>query len=165
MDDVAIIDFEASCLPEQGESYPIEVALARVGGPAKSWLIRPAVRWRYWDWSKDAEAMHGISRDMLAARGLPPIQVLNELAREAAGCQVYADSDLDAFWLETLAEACGRQPPFPILYLGELFQQMHATPTAIVRAEDAARIRLPQQHVACKDARRLAIAVELLSRA
>lgn len=162
MDQVAIIDFEASCLPEDGASYPIEVALVRVGGPARSWLIRPAAKWRYWDWSTEAEALHGISHDMLADQGEPPLRVLAELAEAASGCRVYADSDLDAYWLETLAWACNRPAPFPILYLGELFQEMKTTPKAIARAEDAALARLPQQHIACKDARRLALAVEML---
>lgn len=163
MEPVAIIDFEASCLPEYGASYPIEVALVPVGGQPRTWLIRPSDKWRFWDWSEEAETLHGISRDLLAHKGVPPLQVLQELARAAAGFRVYADSDLDAYWLETLAYACNRVVPFPILYLGELFQKMRTTPGAIARAEDAARLRLPQQHVACKDARRLALTVEMLA--
>ncbi|MGV3770811.1 MAG: hypothetical protein ACO1NM_12345 [Sphingobium phenoxybenzoativorans] len=165
MDRIAIVDFEASCLPEDGESYPIEVALVQVGGPAKSWLIRPAQKWQYWDWSCEAEKLHGISRDLLIRKGVPAQQVLTELAQAAQGCRVFADSDLDAYWLETLAEACRRPPPFPILYLGELFQEMRTTTSAIERAEAIATVRLPQQHIACKDARRLALAVELLAAA
>jgi hypothetical protein len=165
VDRLAIIDFEASCLPEHGESFPIEVALVRVGGPARTWLIRPSVKWRYWDWSEEAESLHGISRDMLARKGVPPQQVLSELAEAGSGCRVYADSDLDAYWLETLAQACNRLAPFPILYLGELFQEMKTDPRAIARAEASALSRLPQQHIACKDARRLALAVELLAAA
>lgn len=165
MDRIAIVDFEASCLPEDGESYPIEVALVQVGGPARSWLIRPADRWRYWDWSDDAEKLHGISRDLLIRKGVPPQQVLAELAQAAQGCRVFADSDLDAYWLETLAQACRKPPPFPILFLGELFLKMQTTTGAIAKAEAIANIRLPQQHIACKDARRLAMAVELLAAA
>ena len=56
---VAIIDFEASCLPEAGESYPIEVALAKVDGSTRSWLIRPSPEWQFWDWSSEAEHLHG----------------------------------------------------------------------------------------------------------
>ncbi len=165
MDATAIIDFEASCLPNDGLSYPIEVAVARVGGRSRSWLIKPAPGWFYWDWSSEAEALHGISREMLKTRGIPAAQVLDELAREVAGCRVYADSDLDSYWLETLAEACGRPAPFPVLYLGELFHEMRTDRVAIERAEEAALARLPQEHVARHDARRLAITVELLSAA
>ena len=165
MDPVAIIDFEASCLPNDGLSYPIEVAVAKVGGGSRSWLIRPAPVWFYWEWSKEAEALHGISRDMLKQKGLPARQVLDELAAEVAGHRLFADSDLDSYWLETLAEACEAPSPFPILYLGELFQQMHTSSAAIQRAEGQALARLPQGHVARNDARRLAITVELLSEA
>jgi hypothetical protein len=163
MDSVAIIDFEASCLPNDGLSYPIEVAVAKVCGRSRSWLIRPAPKWFYWDWSEDAEALHGISQDMLKRKGLPARQVLDELAAEVAGFRVYADSDLDSYWLETLAEACGQPLPFPILYLGELFQEMRTNSAAIEQAEGLALARMPQEHVARNDARRLAITVELLS--
>jgi len=162
---VAIIDFEASCLPNDGLSYPIEVAIARVGGGSRSWLIKPAPKWFYWDWSEDAEALHGISREMLKQKGLPVRQVLHELAREVAGCRVYADSDLDSYWLETLAEACEEPLPFPVLFLGELFREMRTNSNAIEQAEELALARLPQEHVARNDARRLAITVELLSAA
>lgn len=165
MDRIAIIDFEASCLPDYGASYPIEVALVPVGGMPASWLIKPAARWRFWDWSMEAEDLHGITRQLLADKGVAARQVLDELAAAAVGCRVYADSDLDAYWLEILAQACGRPAPFPVLYLGELFQQMKTTPVAIERAEEIAMERLPQRHIACKDARRLAIAVELLAAA
>jgi hypothetical protein len=165
MDCVAIIDFEASCLPEDGESYPIEVALARVGGLAKSWLIRPSARWRFWDWSDEAEDLHGISQDLLQRQGLPVQQVLAELALAAQGCRVYADSDLDAYWMETLVQACRVPPPFPVLYLGELFVEMKTNPAAIAIAEAKALARMPQQHIACKDAGRLALAVEYLAAA
>lgn len=135
----------------------------RVGGPPKSWLIKPAAKWRYWSWSDEAENLHGISRDLLARHGVPAQQVLSELAAAAKGCRVFADSDLDAYWLDVLADACGVPTPFPILYLGELFLEMKTSPGAIAKAEAIASARLPQQHIACKDARRLAMAVELLT--
>ena len=163
MDPVAIIDFEASCLPNDRLSYPLEVAIARVGGGSRSWLIKPAPKWFYWDWSDAAEALHGISRQMLKDKGLPASQVLQELSEEVAGHRVYADSDLDSYWLETLAEACAIPAPFPILYLGELFEQMQTNSSAIEKAERLALARLPQEHVARNDARRLAITVALLS--
>jgi hypothetical protein len=165
MDRVAIIDFEASCLPNDGLSYPIEVAVAKVGGGSRSWLIRPSPKWFYWDWSEEAEALHGIHRDMLKQKGLPLRQVLDELAAEVSGCRVYADSDLDSYWLEVLADAGDAPLPFPILFLGELFQEMRTNSTAIEEAEGRALARLPQEHVARNDARRLAITVELLAAA
>jgi hypothetical protein len=159
---MAIIDFEASCLPEDNSSYPIEVALAKVGGPSRTWLIRPAQKWQFWDWCPEAEALHGISREQLWREGLPAEQVLAELAAEAAGYAVYADSDLDAYWLETLAEACRRPAPFPIRYLGEWLKEAGFARKEVVAALAAAREQLPVEHVARDDASRLALAVRLL---
>jgi hypothetical protein len=159
---IAIIDFEASCLPEDNFSYPIEVALAKVDGTSRTWLIRPTRRWELWDWCPGAEALHGISREMLRREGLPPQQVIAELAAEAEGCDVYADSDLDAYWLETLAEACCQRPPFPIRYLGELLRADGYARGEVVSALERAREQLPTEHVARHDADRLALAVRLL---
>lgn len=159
---MAIIDFEASCLPEDHFSYPIEVALAKVDGPSRTWLIRPAPRWRHWDWCEDAEALHGISQERLERDGLPPAQVLAELAAEAAGYDIYADADLDAYWLETLAHAAGKAPPFPIRYLGELFQQRGFNRQDVLSALDSARQQMPIEHIARADARRLALALRQL---
>lgn len=160
---VAIIDFEASCLPEAGESYPIEVALAKIDGGTRSWLIRPTGEWRFWDWSAEAERLHGISRAMLAEQGHNPEDVLDGLAAEAAGYDIYADCDLDAYWLETLAQACGRAPPFRVRYLGELLCAQGVSRADVVAALDHARQMLPAEHVARNDASRLALALRLLT--
>ena len=53
------IDFEASCLPRHGRSFPIEVGIAG-GGIARSWIIRPHAAWAGWDWTAEAEALHGL---------------------------------------------------------------------------------------------------------
>lgn len=158
----ALIDFEASCLPSEGQSYPIEVALATVDGRSSNWLIRPAPPWEYWDWSPAAEALHGISREMLARDGLPAGEVLAKLAAQAAGCEVYADADLDAFWLETLAEACGLEAPFPVRYFGELLLELGFVRPQVVSALARAREQLPREHFARDDASRLALTLRLL---
>ena len=158
----ALIDFEASCLPEYGQSYPIEVAIARLDGTSRTWLIRPAAAWRYWDWSPEAEALHGISHAQIEREGLPAQQVLDELAQFAAGYQVYADADLDAYWLEVLAHAASRKPPFPVLYLGEYMVERGYTRPKVLEALTAAREQLPTEHVARDDARRLALTLRLL---
>lgn len=165
MKGVAIIDFEASCLPEDNFSYPIEVALAKVGGPTRSWLIRPTAEWEYWDWSDDAEALHGISRALLQREGLPVRQVLAELKEEAAGCDVYADCDLDAYWLETLAAACKEPLPFPVRYVGELLSQRGFERREVLAALNRAKEERPTEHIARDDARRLAMTLRLLSAA
>jgi len=136
---MAIIDFEASCLPEDHFSYPIQVSLTRLDGPSRSWLIRPSPKWQFWDWSDEAEALHGISRARLAGEGLPVAQVLAELAAEAAGCTVYGGSDLHAYWLETLAVAANRPVPFPIRDLGDLFARGGAERQNVLIALETAR--------------------------
>lgn len=160
-----LIDFEASCLPEYGQSFPIEVALARVSGESRTWLIRPAEAWRYWDWSPQAEALHGISRALLAHEGTAADRVLAEMATFVGGAVVYADADLDAYWLEVLAHAAARKPPFPVRYLGEYFVAQGFTRSQVTTALATARQRLPLEHVARDDASRLALTVRLLHEA
>lgn len=158
----ALIDFEASCLPEYGHSYPIEVAIAKVDGSSRTWLIHPADAWQYWDWSPEAEALHGISRELIEREGLPCDQVLSEMAAFAGNCPVYADADLDAYWLEVLAHAAGSQPPFAVRFLGEYLVERGYTRPQVVEALAAARLRMPVEHIARDDASRLALTVKLL---
>jgi hypothetical protein len=158
----ALIDFEASCLPEYGQSYPIEVAVARVDGTSRTWLIRPADAWRYWDWAPEAEALHGISQELIAREGLPAKRVLAELNAFVGESIVYADADLDAHWLEVLAQASGDKALFPVRYLGEFLLEHGFTRPQVLAALAAARERLPTEHIARDDASRLALTVKLL---
>lgn len=160
----AIIDFEASCLPEDAASYPIEVAIAKAEGGSKSWLIRPLPRWRHWDWDAGAEALHGISRAMLAAHGIDARRVVAELAAEAQGCDVYCDCDLDAYWLEILCQGCAMPLPFPVHYLGERFCGLGVSRAQVVDALEYAKTQHAREHVARDDARRLALAVHYIER-
>lgn len=162
MDGLALIDFEASCLPEYGYSFPIEVALARTDGTSHTWIIRPAPAWEFWDWSQEAEKLHGLSRERIEKEGLPVTQVLSELTEAVGTCAVFADADLDAFWLEVLAEAAGRPVPFSIRYLGEYMDAQGYTRDQVLAALEEARTRMPREHVARDDASRLALVVRLL---
>jgi hypothetical protein len=158
----ALIDFEASCLPEFGQSFPIEVAVARVDGRSAAWLIRPAEAWKYWDWSDDAEKLHGISREMLEQEGLAPARVIAEMQAFVQDCDVYADADLDEYWLEVLCHTAGANLPFPVRYLGEFMQDRGYSRAQVVGALDRAKRLLPQEHLAREDAKRLAMAVKFL---
>lgn len=163
MDSLALIDFEASCLPENGQSFPIEVALARTDGSSHTWFIRPAPAWRYWDWDPEAEALHGISLDQLHKDGMPAAQVLSEMADFVGTANVYADADLDAYWLELLAHAAGKPMPFHVHFLGEYFVERGFTRPQVVEALEAAKAYVPREHIARDDARRLAVVVRLLN--
>lgn len=158
----ALIDFEASCLPEYGQSFPIEVAIARIDGRSRAWLIKPSPRWRFWDWSPEAEALHGISRELLELKGEPPERVVEEMIAFTEDCDVYADADLDEYWFEVLCQAIGRNPPFPVRYLGEFIGRRGYTREQVVQALDAARTKLPKEHLAREDAKRLAMTIKLL---
>lgn len=159
---IALIDFEASCLPDYGNSYPIEVALAPVDGESRYWLIRPTPLWETWEWSDEAESMHCISHLLLAEEGKPPAQVVTELAAAAEGYEVYADSDLDAYWLEILAHGAKAKLPFTIRHVGQLMGELGVTRAQVDAALDHAQELLPREHVARDDALRLAAAIRLL---
>ena len=127
---IMTIDFEASCLPRHGRSFPIEVGMAD-DGAARSWLIRPHDSWAGWDWTAEAEALHGLSRSRIDSEGWPVEAVLAELALAARGRRVIADSLIDQYWLDTLAAAAGAASPFRIDHVSTLFDE---------RAIDEARI-------------------------
>jgi hypothetical protein len=52
--------------------------------------------------------------------------------------------------------------PFPVHHLGELLQEHRFTRDQVAAAVEAARKRLPRQHLARDDAQRLALMVNLL---
>ncbi len=158
----ALIDFEASCLPEYGQSFPIEVAIARVDGRSRAWLIHPHPRWQFWDWSEEAQGLHGITRELLEAKGEPPEKVLDEMIAFTEDCDLYADAELDEYWLEVLCHAIGRPVPFPVRYLGEFIGRRGYTREQVVTALEAAKDKLPKEHLAREDAKRLALVVKLL---
>lgn len=161
--DVVAIDFEASCLPTIGRSYPIEVAVADLGGQVDAWLIRPHPGWTDWDWDDDAEEVHGISRELLQREGLPVEQVVNELSAVVAGRRVFADSVMDEDWLETLAAPLGIMPPFAIRHVADLFFEIGANPADVQKAKQEAFQRFPRSHRAADDACRLAETIRLVA--
>lgn len=105
------IDFEASSL-DLICSYPIEVGVCLPDGAIHSWLLRPAPLWT--DWSEDACAIHGISRQQLQQEGVNVVDVahaLNELLPEHVYCDAWT---FDSFWLHRLFRAAKLQPAFKL---------------------------------------------------
>jgi len=145
------IDFEASCLPRQGRSFPVEVGICGSEG-AESWLIAPAPSWRTWDWTEEAIRLHGITPQMLADEGLPPAQVFAELRRRTAGRTLVADSPVDSYWWETLAFAAGCIHPSPIRHVGSILDGFQATTGDILAAQCRADALIPGRHRAREDA-------------
>lgn len=150
------IDFEASCLPQYGRSFPIEVGIASSMGWSKSWLIRPHARWADWQWSAEAESLHGISRERLEQDGLDIIQVAQFLKTAVGGEQVIADSYLDDDWSRILYEAAGDKHYLPVLCLAELREFHDIEADRIGRAMAEADFQRTRRHRAEDDARWLA---------
>jgi hypothetical protein len=96
------LDFEASSLADR--SHPIEVAWVFQSGRSESHLIRPAPHWT--DWSGEAEAVHGISREMLSAEGEPHDQVARRVLEALSDQELFASApSWDGKWLSALLRA------------------------------------------------------------
>ncbi len=70
-------------------SYPIETGLVLGDGRTFCRLIRPLPQWEHWD--PAAERMHGIRRELLHRRGIPPEDMAEELNRRLGRQSVYSD--------------------------------------------------------------------------
>lgn len=106
-----ILDFEASGFGS--ESYPIEVGYSLGCGDRFCMLIRPEPEWLFWD--ERAEAVHGISRELLMRSGLDVVQACHELNRRLSGITLYSDAwVVDKEWLNKLFAAAGVQPAFQL---------------------------------------------------
>ena len=148
---IITIDFEASCLPRHGRSFPIEVGIAD-GVSARSWLIRPHDSWAGWAWTAEAEALHGLSRQRIMDEGQPVTVVLAELAAATQGRQVVADSLIDQYWLDTLADAVGVPSPFRIQHVAALIDAQGADDRQVDAAVAFADAQGAIRHQAAGDA-------------
>lgn len=158
------IDFEASCLPRHGRSFPIEVGIAH-DGVARSWIIRPHADWRGWDWTAEAEALHGLSRDRLLRDGQPAHIVMAQLAHAIGGRRVVADSLIDQYWLDTLACAAGVRRPFSIDHISVVLDELMLNGGQVADAVGEADRAHPERHRAGSDALWLSAVVTHLSAA
>src|SRR5690348_5910657 len=97
------VDCEASGLGPA--SYPIEAGWAFVGAAGEivkeAHLIAPTAEWLgSAGWNPDAEKIHGISREQLAAEGAHPLDVARAMNAALDGRTVHSDApELDWFWL------------------------------------------------------------------
>lgn len=110
-----IIDFEASGL-KQPDSYPIEVGVLKPNGDLYETLICPHESWDYWEF--EAEAVHGIPRQIIKDCGKDIITVANELNEFIGEEKVYCDAvHWDWFWNQRLFQAASIRPTFNLLSL------------------------------------------------
>ena len=148
---IVTIDFEASCLPRHGRSFPIEVGIT-LAGRTQSWLIRPHESWAGWDWTAEAQAVHGLTLAQVQREGLPVDAVLDRLVAAMDGHRAVADSVIDQYWLETLARAAGESAPFLIDHVSILLDEYGAGERRIAAAVAHADACYPVRHRAGSDA-------------
>ncbi len=112
-----IIDIEASGFGPG--SYPIEIGIALPDRQTHCYLIRPAKTWNHWD--RTAEAVHGISREILERKGRGPDYVAYRINELLAGQTAYTDAwGHDLSWLGQLHEISG----IPQLYRLETLRHL-----------------------------------------
>ncbi|WP_026375859.1 hypothetical protein [Aestuariibacter salexigens] len=106
-----IIDVEASGFGSL--SFPIEVGVALPDGKRFCSLIKPQPDWQFWQF--EAQALHGITRELLDKQGRPVIEVCQELNQLLAGKTVYSDGwVVDQPWLITLFHAAQHRMAFTV---------------------------------------------------
>jgi hypothetical protein len=105
------LDIEASGIHPQ--SYPIEVGIMLENGDAYCSLIKPPAEWTYW--SKEAEAIHGISLKDLHEYGKQPVEVAGQLNNLLQQSTVYSDCwTLDNPWLIKLFQQASIEQTFKL---------------------------------------------------
>lgn len=155
-----VIDIEASGFGRG--SYPIEIGVVLPDGSRHCYLISPARTWHAWD--SEAEAVHGISREVLLSYGRPPQDVawrLNEMLR---GKTVYSDAwSFDLSWMGKLFDVADMQQGFSIADIADLMDDDQRQCWHQTKAEVTAELKI-RRHRASGDARILQETWRRLSR-
>lgn len=117
------IDIEASGFGKG--SYPIEVGFVDAEGSLFCTLVHPAEDWQHWD--AEAEALHGIERELLSSHGKPVAWVAQQLNHRLAGQTVYCDGwGQDYAWLARLFDEAETTPAFKLEDLRTLLNEEQA---------------------------------------
>ena len=143
-----ILDVEASGFGRG--SYPIEIGFVDSAGSMFCCLIQPEADWLHWDAS--AEALHGITREILQRHGKPPIWVAEQVNRRLAGQTVYCDAWAHDYpWLARLFDVCDLSPSFRLADLRSLLSEAEAARWGEVLDQVRAEQQL-RRHRASSDA-------------
>ena len=146
--DIAFIDLEASGL--SARSWPIEVGWCFADGAPQAVLIRPDENWSMDDWDPQAEALHGLSHDVLVKDGVCVKDVCERLNDALAGMIVFSDApDWDGFWLYRLFQAAKVRQHFVLSDLATVFHQ--APPEQVDSFAAEAERLAPRVHRAIPD--------------
>lgn len=120
----AIIDIEASGFGRY--SYPIEIGIVLPDQKCFCTIIRPAEAWTYWD--DAAEAVHGITRELLQDKGKAPDEVADKLNQLLKGTKIYTDAwGHDISWIGKLYDLTNRPQLFTLDSLRGLMTEQQAT--------------------------------------
>lgn len=115
VEQIAILDFEASSLSEAG--WPIEIGLSWLEhGEVRTWssLIHPAHDWEIDDWSPQSAAVHGISLSELT-KAPSATEVAETFLQVFGDRRLVSDApEFEARWLDRLLRAAGRTEVPPI---------------------------------------------------
>lgn len=144
-----VLDLEASGFGRG--SYPIEVGFIDGDGAVFCSLIQPMPDWVHWDDS--AQALHGISREILLQYGKPSAWVAQELNRRLHGQRVYCDAWAHDYpWLSRLFDAADLVPAFQLCDLRQLLTDVEQARWAAT-ADEVRRGLAQRRHRASADAR------------
>ena len=150
-----IIDIEASGFGRG--SYPVEVGFVAADGALFCGLVRPEPDWLHWDAA--AEALHGISRELLQQHGKPARWIAEQLNTRLRGQTVFCDGwGHDYTWLARLYDAVDMRPSFKLDDLRKLLSEDEAERWKGVTEAVRARQQLTR-HRASSDARVLQLAL------
>jgi DNA polymerase III epsilon subunit-like protein len=139
----AVIDVEASGFG--AGSYPIEVGVVLPSGRSHCFLVRPVDGWSHWD--PQAEAVHGITREILMARGTEIEEVARNLNEILGGQTVYSDAwGHDRSWLALLFDEAGLSQHFRLeslraLLTDQQLERWHGMRERVIREIGQARHR------------------------
>jgi len=151
----AVLDIEASGFGRG--SYPIEVGFCAANGALFCALVLPEPDWLHWDAS--AEALHGISRELLRRHGRPARWLAEQLNERLAGQTVYCDGwGQDYPWLARLYDAAGLRQAFRLDDLRLLLSEAEA-PRWCATVETVRQRQRLSRHRASSDARVLQLAL------
>jgi hypothetical protein len=149
METPAFIDVEASGLG--GRSYPIEVGLITSHGDMYCALVQPDASWQHWD--ERAEAVHHISRPILAQHGKPLTEVAQRLNDLLRGQTVYTDAwGNDYAWLCKLFDAADLPMQFRLESSRKLLDDAQAARWGAVKDQVIEELKLVR-HRASSDAK------------
>ena len=118
------LDCEASSLDKK--SFPIEVAWNNVDGTVESYLVN-IYRYpdSYDDWSREAQSLHGITKQYLSEKGKEPEFIVEQMEKKLRGKRLLTDApDWDGFWVRRLYESVNKKCDLEFGDAVELFHDL-----------------------------------------